>query len=255
MPEISQGPNHAESDSDRLFLSIIIPAYNEEQRLAQSLQEVIAFCETLSYSLEVLVVDDGSTDRTAEIVEELLPSCRFLRLERASHGGKGHACKQGVAVAGGRWLLLCDADLAVPISDISKLEPLLADPDAAVVIASREAPGAQRIGEPEYRHLMGRVFNLVVRALAIHGIADTQCGFKCFRRDVAELVFNRQTIDGWGFDVELLLIARRHGHRIDEVPITWYYGERSKVRPIRDAVRMFREVLQIRRNARRGLYD
>jgi glycosyltransferase involved in cell wall biosynthesis len=236
------------------YISIIIPAYNEEKRLGQSLQEVASYCDTLPYPVELIVVDDGSGDRTAEIVRERMQECDYLRLHQARHGGKGHACKQGIEVARGQWLLLCDADLAVPISAIASFKPLLTS-GADIVIASREVAGAERIGEPEHRHIMGRIFNWVVRALAVRGIADTQCGFKCFRHDVAEELFSRQTIAGWGFDVELLLIARRRGYRIAEVPITWYYGEQSKISPLQDSIRMFSEVLQIRINAWRGRYD
>jgi glycosyltransferase involved in cell wall biosynthesis len=237
-----------------LHLSIIIPAFNEEHRLGQSLLEVTGYCDTLGYPVEVIVVDDGSADRTAAIVEEQMQVCDYLRLHRVRHSGKGHACKQGVKVARGSWLLLCDADLAVPINAIASFEPLLTS-GAEIVIASRELKGAKRIGEPEHRHIMGRIFNWVVRTIAVRGITDTQCGFKCFRHDVAGELFGRQTIAGWGFDVELLLVARRLGFRIEEVPITWYYGEQSKINPLQDAVRMFREVLQIRINAWRGRYD
>lgn len=236
------------------YLSIIIPAYNEERRLGGSLHEVASYCDTLPYPVELIVVDDGSSDRTAEIVKEQMQVCDYLRLHPVRHGGKGHACKHGVMAARGEWMLLCDADLAVPISAIASFEPLLSS-GAEIVIASRELEGAERIDEPEHRHLMGRIFNWVVRTLAVRGITDTQCGFKCFRHDIARELFDRQTIAGWGFDVELLLIARRRGFRIEEVPITWYYGEQSKISPLQDSIRMFREVLQIRLNAWRGRYD
>jgi len=124
-----------------------------------------------------------------------------------------------------------------------------------VAIASREAPGAERINEPYYRHLMGRVYNLLVRLAAVPGIQDTQCGFKAFRREVARQVFPMQTIEGWGFDVEVLFIARRLGYQIVEIPVRWYYGRESKVKPVRDTLAMVRDLLQVRRNARRGLYD
>jgi glycosyltransferase involved in cell wall biosynthesis len=251
-PPIAEEPGPPDQESP--YISIIIPAFNEEKRLGQSLQEVAGYCDTLPYPVELIVVDDGSDDRTVEIVKEQMQECDYLRLHSSPHGGKGHACKQGVKVARGQWLLLCDADLAVPIRAIASFEPLLAS-GAEIVIASREVAGAERVGEPEHRHFMGRIFNWVVRALAVRGIADTQCGFKCFRKNVAQELIERQTIAGWGFDVELLLIARRRGYKIEEVPITWYYGEQSKINPLQDSIRMFREVLQIRINAWRGRYD
>jgi dolichyl-phosphate beta-glucosyltransferase len=162
--------------------------------------------------------------------------------------------RKGMLEGRGEYLFICDADLAMPIEEVSKfLPPTLSDYDVA--IASREAAGAVRYNEPWYRHLMGRVFNLAVRLLAVPGIQDTQCGFKCFRREAARDIFATQKIDGWAFDVEILHIARRRGYRIVEVPINWYYGEGSRVSPIRDSVDMLVEVLRIRRNGRAGLYD
>ena len=238
----------------RPFLSIIIPAYNEERRLPTTLPQVAAFVEAQDYDVEVLVVDNASTDRTAEIVQEFAARYPFISLLREERRGKGAAVKKGMLAGRGEFLFICDADLAMPIEEVRKfLPPVLTDFDVA--IASREAPGARRYNEPFYRHLMGRVFNLIVRLLAVPGIQDTQCGFKCFRREVARDLFAVQTLDGFGFDVEILYVARRRGYRIVEVPINWYYGENSRVNPLRDAWRMFREVLQVRRNGKRGLYD
>jgi dolichyl-phosphate beta-glucosyltransferase len=156
--------------------------------------------------------------------------------------------------ARGEFLFMADADLSMPIGEVSKfLPPRLAEYDVAM--ASREVEGAVRYDEPAYRHFMGRVFNLVVKVLAVPGFQDTQCGFKCFRRQAALDVLPCQSIDGWAFDVELLFIARQRGYRIVEVPIEWYYRANSRINPISDAVDMFREVLRIRLNGRRGLYD
>ena len=236
------------------FLSVIVPAYNEERRLADSLKQVIEYLTVQSYTAEVIVVDDGSSDRTFEIVEELMRECSVLRLIRTAHGGKGHACKQGVLASQGEWLFLCDSDLSMPIEELSKFVSLFQD-GFQIIIASREAPGALRYEEPYYRHFMGRVFNSIVRILAVRGIRDTQCGFKCFSSDVAREIFNIQTINGWGFDVEILFIAQRRGYKILEVPVNWYYRSHSKVKPFRDAVRMFREIWQIRLNNWQGHYD
>lgn len=219
-----------------------------------SLQRIVAFVESQSDPIEVVVVDDGSQDGTATIVEEFAQQHGFIRLIRNPHGGKGAAIKTGVSQSRGKYLVLSDTDLSVPIEEIVKfLPPALNGYDVA--IASREAPGAERIDEPYYRHLMGRVYNLLVRLAAVPGIQDTQCGFKAFRREVARQVFPLQTIEGWGFDVEVLFIARRLGYQIVEIPVRWYYGRESKVKPVKDTLRMVRDLLQVRRNARRGLYD
>ncbi len=168
--------------------------------------------------------------------------------------GKGAAVRTGVLAGRGEYLFVCDADFSMPVEEISKFMPP-ALTGYEVAIASREVPGARRIGEPEYRHLMGRVFNFIVRALAVPRIHDTQCGFKVFRRDVAQAVFPLQTIDGWAFDVEVLFIAQRRGYRLIEVPITWHYSPQSRVSPIRDSVNMFLEVMRVRLNGWRGVYD
>jgi dolichyl-phosphate beta-glucosyltransferase len=235
------------------FLSIVVPAYNEEKRLPDSLPRIIQFVQQQEYSIEVIVVDDGSTDRTADIVREFQKQAPFITLLQVDHGGKGHAVRAGMMQAHGEYLFLCDSDLSMPIEEVTKfLPPALDSYDLA--IASREIEGARRYDEPGYRHLMGRVFNLIVRLLAVRGIQDTQAGFKCFRRDAARQLFPLQTIDGWGFDVEILFIGQRHGMKIVEVPINWYYKNRSQVRPIQDTYNMFREALTVRLNAWQGRY-
>jgi len=238
----------------RLFLSVIIPAYNEERRLAGNLKQIMEYFGTQNYTSEVILVDDGSSDRTPDIVKELMKEYATLRLVRVAHGGKGHACRQGVFASHGNWLFLCDSDLSMPIEEFAKFLPLFQS-DYQIVIASREVPGARRYGEPFHRHLMGRAFNSVVRILAVRGIRDTQCGFKCFRSDVAREVFSMQTINGWGFDVEILFVAQKRGYRIAEVPVNWYYWGHSKVKPIQDAMSMFCEIWQVRLNDWRGYYD
>jgi len=236
------------------FLSIIIPAFNEESRLPHSLPQIIQFVREQDRPTEVIVVDDGSTDRTAEIVKDIQKEAPFISLMKVEHGGKGHAVKAGMMQAKGEYLFLCDSDLSMPIKEVTKFLPPALD-GYDVAIASREVEGAHRYDEPGYRHLMGRVFNLIVRLLAVHGIQDTQAGFKCFRRDAAHELFPLQTINGWGFDVEILFIAQRRGMQIVEVPINWYYADRSQVKPIQDTYNMFREVLKVRLNAWQGRYN
>lgn len=236
------------------LLSIIIPAYNEAGRLPATLPQVIAFVEAQDVPLEILVVDNGSADRTAEIAHGFAAQHPCVTVLSQPVRGKGAAVRKGMLEGRGRYLFMCDADLAMPIEELGKFLPsTLGEYDVA--IASREAPGAVRYDEPWYRHLMGRVFNLVVRLLTVPGIQDTQCGFKCFRREIARDILSVQTIDGWAFDVEILRIAQQRGCRIVEVPIHWYYGEGSRISAVRDSWNMLREVFRIRRNSRAGLYD
>lgn len=234
--------------------SVIIPAWNEERRIGSSLQQVATFVRQQAKLIEVIVVDDGSDDDTVPIVEALADSHSFIRLIRNPHGGKGAAVRTGVSQGKGEFLVVSDTDLSVPIEELPKFLPPVLDA-YDVAIASREAQGATRINEPHYRHLMGRVFNLLVRMVAVPHIQDTQCGFKAFRREAARAIFPLQTIEGWGFDVEVLFIARRLGYRIVEVPVTWYYGAESKVRPVHDTIGMLRDLWRVRMNARRGLYE
>jgi dolichyl-phosphate beta-glucosyltransferase len=238
---------------ERTALSVVIPAYNEAQRLPESLASVRAYLDGKPYRTEVIVVDDGSTDDTAEIVKTLTKRWPALRLVQGPHRGKGGAVRAGVLAAEGDYVALADADLSMPIEEFDRFVPELIGP-YDVAIGSREAPGAVRYNEPAYRHLMGRVFNGLVRRLLLPGLQDTQCGFKCLRREVAVELCQAQTISGFGFDVELLSVARHRGYTIREVPVSWYYVAGSRVSPIRDTVRMAREVLRVRANLRRGHY-
>jgi dolichyl-phosphate beta-glucosyltransferase len=241
-------------DGNNPLLTIIIPAWNEERRLPTTLPQVVAFAEAQDYPVEILVVDNASADRTSDVVREIAAEHPIVSLLHQPIQGKGAAVRLGMLAGKGEYLFICDADLAMPIEEVAKfMPPALADYDVA--IASREAPGAQRYDEPWQRHLMGRVFNFVVRMLAAPGIQDTQCGFKCFHRDAARDLFSIQTIDGWAFDVEVLHAAQRRGYHLVEVPINWYYGADSRINPIRDSINMLIEVLRIRRNGSAGLYD
>lgn len=236
------------------FLSIIIPAHNEEQRLPSSLEQIFHFLEKQPFTSEVVVVENGSTDRTYAIAREFAARHSNLRVIQNDWRGKGLAIQRGVREAVGEYLFMCDADLSMPIDEISKfIPPQLQNIDIA--IASREAPGAVRYHEPYYRHLTGRVFNTLIRLLVLPGLQDTQCGFKCIRADVARDIFPYQTLTGWAFDVELLYIARHHGYQVVEIPIHWYFNADSKISVLRDSLRMFLDLLLIRRNAWRGLYD
>jgi glycosyltransferase involved in cell wall biosynthesis len=246
------------------YLSVVVPAYNEERRLPETLAQILHYLERQPYRFELIVADDGSADRTAALVEGLASERPGLRLLRLDHRGKGFAVRAGALAARGEYVLLCDADLATPIEEWEKLAAKFAE-GYALAIGSREGLGARRLGEPWYRHLMGRVFNFIVRAVAVGGIQDTQCGFKALRQLVAVDLFRRVRIYGddapilqgaavTAYDVELLFLARRRGYPIAEVPVVWRYGTETKVSPLRDSLRNLRDVLTVRWYALRGRY-
>lgn len=236
------------------FLSIVIPAYNEESRLPGTLERVFRFLDKQPFTSEILVVENGSNDQTFEIAQQFASGHQNAHVLRNEQRGKGLAIQHGVKAAVGKYVFLCDADLSMPIEEISKFVPPKLE-EVDIAIASREAPGSVRYNEPYYRHFTGRVFNTLIRLLVLPRLQDTQCGFKCIRADVARDIFRYQTLTGWAFDVELLYIARYHGYSIAEIPIHWYFNADSKIRVFRDSPRMFLDLLRIRRNARRGLYD
>lgn len=211
------------------------------------------FLNTQSYTAEVLVVENASQDQTADIAAQYAQRYPSIRLLKEDQAGKGLAVRRGMLEAVGQFRFICDADLSMPIEEINKFIPPQLD-DFDIAIASREIPGSKRFNEPFYRHLIGRVFNFLVRSLTIPGLQDTQCGFKCFRGPVAEALFPLQTIDGWTFDVEVLFLAQRRGFRIVEVPIRWYYFAGSRVHLVRDSVNMLMDLFRIRRNWRQGRY-
>lgn len=236
------------------LLSLIIPAYNEGERLPTTLPPVFEFLESQDYAFEIIIVNNNSSDDTRDKALSFAATRPYLRVIDEMTQGKGAAVRSGMMAAKGEYLFMADADFSMPVQEIAKFLPPISE-QYDVAIGSREAPGAVRYNEPQYRHFMGRVFNFYVKVLAIPGFEDTQCGFKCFRREVALEILPNQTINGWAFDVELLFIALRRGYRIIEVPVHWYYGENSRVSPIRDTINMIREVLRIRYNGFVGRYD
>lgn len=235
------------------FLSIVFPAYNEEQRLPETLEKALAFIQAQPYPAEIVVAENGSNDGTLEIARSfavLNPEVSVLHIEKA---GKGRAVQAGMLAAKGQYRFICDVDLSMPISEIPRFLPPKTE-EMDIVIASREAPGSVRYNEPYYRHFIGRIFNNMVRWMILPKLQDTQCGFKCFTAAAVEKLFPLVTIPGWTFDVEVLAIAFRMGYRVKELPIPWYYHAQSKVRVIRDSVRMAFDLLRIRRKLRRGEY-
>lgn len=235
------------------YFSLIIPAHNEEHRLPDTLKQVVAYLQAQPYESEVLVVENSSTDNTLAIAQAFAAQNPQVRVLQNARRGKGLAVKQGMLEARGEYRFMCDADLSMPVTEIGKfLPPALTGYD--IVIASREAPGSIRYNEPMYRHLGGRGINLIIRLLALPGLQDSQCGFKCFTARAAEDLFRVQTLEGWSFDIELLFVAHMRGYKLIEVPIDWYFQCESKVRAVRDALRMIRDIFTIRRNAMQGLY-
>lgn len=236
------------------FLSIVIPAHNEEGRLPRTLGQIFSFLEKQSYSSEIIIVENGSSDRTLELAQEYALRHPNLIVHHEKQLGKGNAVRRGMLVARGEYRFICDADLSMPIEELQKfLPPVLNDFDIA--IGSREAPGAIRYHEPPYRHFGGRAINLLIRLLILPGLNDTQCGFKCFRAEATEVIFLQQTLTGWSFDIELLYLARQKKLRVKEIPIQWYFGPDSKVNAIRDALRMIGDIFRIHLHAMRGKYD
>jgi dolichyl-phosphate beta-glucosyltransferase len=235
------------------WLSLVIPAYNEAARLPTTLDALAAYFATQPAGVEVLVVDDGSADATAEVVRAGAAAWPAVRLLTLPHRGKGHAVRAGVLASRGANVFICDADLSMRITELGKFLPETMR-GCDIAIASREGPGARRFDEPLARHLMGRVFNAIVRLLVLPGIQDSQCGFKCLRGDAGRALAAAQTLDGWGFDVEWLALARQWGYRVTEVPIHWYCSPSSRVHPLRDSGAMVRDVLTVRRNLRRARY-
>ena len=236
------------------FLSIVIPAHNEAKRLPPSLEKIDSFLSQQDFTYEVLVVENGSTDDTFEIAESFIDKMPYLRVIHEEQRGKGLAVKRGMLEAVGEYRFFCDADLSMPIEQVLRfIPPQLADVE--VSIGSREIAGARRIDEPGYRHLIGRVFNTIVRWMVLPGLQDTQCGFKGFRGDIADNVFVLQTLTGMSFDAEVLFIARKMGYRIQEVPIDWTFDADSRVRLVQDSMRMAFDLLEIRLKSAKGAYD
>ena len=235
------------------MLSIVIPAFDEAKRIRPTLEGILRFLGTRNEASEILVVDDGSSDETARIVESFAhPALRVLR--NATNQGKGYSVRRGFLEARGDWVLFTDADLSTPIEELDTLLGA-AHPEADVVIGSR---GIDRtkilVHQSRFREFGGVFFNRIVRLVLRLPILDTQCGFKLFRREKCALVFRRQRIPGFGFDAEILYLARKAGLVIREVPVIWRHDEATRVRFARDAVTMFVNLFQIRWNWITGQY-
>ena len=237
------------------YLSLVIPAFNEDRRIGQSLERILSFFRAQSYPFEIIVVDDGSTDRTVEVVRGFAASDPQLRVEpQPQNRGKGEAIRKGMLLAGGKYLFFSDADLSVPIEAVPDfLSRLEAGDDVAV--GSRRIAGAMiEVHQPIHRELMGKVFTRLSNLILGLRLKDFTCGFKAFRRDAARALFSRQRLGGWSFDSEILYLAKSKGYRIAEVPVVWRNDEATKVRLGRDVVRSFVDLWNIRINHALGKY-
>jgi dolichyl-phosphate beta-glucosyltransferase len=245
------------------YLSLIVPAYNEEKRLPATLERLAQYLAARDFSYELLVVDDGSRDGTREVVRDFASTRSWVRLVqyddekgRPINRGKGYAIRQGVLASAGRDVLFSDADLSTPVEEMEKLLPPIARGECDIAIASRALPGSDlALHQPWYREMMGRSFNIVVQTVIGTSIVDTQCGFKAFRGEVARKLFGLSQIDGFGFDTEIIYLARKFGYRVEEIGVTWRHKDDSRVNPILAPLAMLREVFEVRINDIRGLYD
>lgn len=245
--------------------SLVVPAYNEEDKITASLTQIVNFMRGFSSSFEVLVIDDGSSDGTVQKVEEYKKENPEIKLYKNPHKGKPFAVWTGMMEAVGEYIYMADADLSASIEELKKLFVWMKDQDFDLVIGSREGVGARRIGEPLYRHLMGRVFNYWVQLLALPGINDSQCGFKLFKKKTAKDIFGKLLIYGGdkkelkstffgAWDVEVLFLARKMGYTIKQVPVTWTYVRSKKFNAITSSIKMAWDVFKVRLNDLRGKY-
>lgn len=245
--------------------SIVIPAFNEEDKITSTLTQVVNFMRGYCNTFEVIVVNDGSSDTTSEKVALFAKDNPEIVLVDNPHKGKGFAVWTGMMRAEGNLIYMADADLSAPIEDLKKFSVWAVEHDFDIVIGSREGIGAKRIGEPVYRHIMGRAFNYFVQLFAVPGVKDSQCGFKLFKNKAAKEIFGRSAIYGSGtkeiksayfgaWDVEVLFIARKLGYKVKQIPVTWVYVKSKRFNPIANSVKMAIDVLKIRLNDIRGKY-
>ncbi len=238
-----------------IYLSVVIPAYNEEKRIERTLREIIAYLKSKPFMSEIIIVNDGSSDKTFDTAKAILNGFEGSQIvSRTENKGKGYSVREGVLNAGGDIILFSDADLSTPIQEFDKLHEWIKK-GYDIVIGSRAVKGAEVVVHQNMlRECMGKIFNIFVQALTLRGLNDTQCGFKCFRGKTAQDVFTRQTIMGFGFDVEILFIARILGYKLKESPVRWLNAPKSKVSIFRDPLKMFLDLFKIRLNHILGRY-
>ena len=230
------------------MLSIVIAAYNEENRIGESLLKIKAYLDARDADCEIIVVDDGSTDNTKKVSADYKTKIANLKIiSYPVNKGKGYALRQGVFASKGDAVLLTDADLSTPIDELARLLPLITGQEYDVVIGSRALETSKILKkQPWWRQGMGKIFNRIVRILVLDGFNDTQCGFKLFSGEAAKSLFKDARIDRFAYDVEILALAKKNGYRISEMPVRWINSPESKVNPIFDSVQMFLDLVKIR---------
>ena len=237
------------------FLSVIIPAYNEEKRVLPTLRKICAYLSAKDFPYEIIVVDDGSTDNTLQMIKNFASSNNHLViLTNEQNSGKGYSVRKGMLSARGEYAFFTDADLSTPIEEIEKCLPYLIN-GYDVVIGSRSMPGSDvLVHQPWYREKMGKIFNFMVNMVLLKGIIDTQCGFKGFKREAVKTIFSKCKIDGFSFDVEALYLSRKYNFKIKEIPIRWENSALSKVSPIKHSLQMFKDLIGIKIKDLKGDY-
>lgn len=250
--------------NNKVYLSIIIPAYNEEKNILRTLKKVGSFLELQDYSYEILVMDDGSTDSTCEIATNFSKANSLVKVCKLPHRGKAATVISGMEMANGEYVLFSDADLATPIEEVKKLMHYITNDKYDIAIASREGVGAVRKNEPLLRHVMGRIFNLVVQSLLVRGLNDTQCGFKLFSSVACKKVVSKLSLyknakeikvpKVTAFDVEILFVAKKLGFKIKSVPVEWTHVETDRINPLRDSFVNFFDVVKVWINDKKGYY-
>ncbi len=232
------------------YLSIIIPAYNEERNIGQALKRITEFCHLKAWAWELIVVSDGSLDKTNSILNEFLkknPRVPIQAIITETNSGKGFACRKGIEHAEGQYMLITDTDLSSPIKEVTRLIAAL-EKGSDLAIGSRALRDKDcDVQQSLKRHVSGRIFNAIVQAVILPGLHDTQCGFKCFKHAVAKKLFKAQALNGFSFDVEVLYLARKMGYKIAEVPVMWMQGEDTRVSLFRDSTRMVKDLFKIKK--------
>lgn len=237
--------------------SIIIPAYNEENRIKETLSKIDDYLKLNRLNAEIIVVNDGSTDKTSQTVKAFQETIKNLKLsEYSKNEGKGFAVKSGIEKSSGEFILFADADNSTPIEELDNLYDCLLKTNSQIAIGSRYMPSSKvKIAQPKYRILLGRMGNLLIRLFLIDNIKDTQCGFKLFTHEAAKKIFSFQKVKRFGFDMEALVIANNLDYKIIEIPVSWYNSKESRIRPIKDALITLKDLIYIKLNLWSGRYS
>ena len=229
-----------------IYLSVIVPVYNEALTIGETIRKLREFLEAQSYSWELIICDDGSTDGTSKMFHEEVKNVEHIRALSLPHRGKGATVRDGVLDSTGKFIFMCDADLSMSVDQIPIFLQRMDNSDIDIVIGSRQVKGSVRVGEPPLRHFMGRIFNKLVKIILVDNYHDSQCGFKCFSSKSARHLFPKQRVKGWAFDAEILFLAGKIGYKTKEIPIEWYHRSDSKVGVISSSLSMLTEILMVR---------